>query len=287
MRNFVKILLILECLGLGDCISSLPALSALTQEHSVTVYGRSFYKSLYERAGCSFIAAAGQTQSEAFTRHFDKSYWLAEWSSIAESREGKTQGPRMEYFAGLIGATLPETFDYMEYLRPNKIDAEYYLLAGQSVETWRSLPVQKEKELFGLLDSVLPTKQLPRVYVYNNKVDGSDLNLQQLIDTVYNARQVVAVEGGILHLARAMNVPSVGLYGMTGPEVMEQYRRYIPDLNHTPITGPAVPYKTGTCTQPCYRNFHNGFNGECGHKLQEPYCMTNISTTQIMEAVNA
>jgi ADP-heptose:LPS heptosyltransferase len=283
--RIVTILLVLDSTGIGDALSALPAVTSLAAKHEVTVYARKYYRSFWERAGVTFLQAAGQTANPNFLARYDKVYFLEEWSSRSENLVGYLPAPRMEQFAALVGATLPDSFSWEEYLLPAKTDGEPYMVfTGSAIEGYRSLPAEAEESLYSALAARGSTIRLPRVYIYASYIQPQGAgfvagDLDKLISLVYNARAVVAVEGGVLNIACALNVPSVGIYGVTGPEVTEQYRKYLPDLRHESVRG------TGhsTCRMPCYRHVTNGF-AVCENR-NAAYCMEHVNNTEVLTAL--
>jgi ADP-heptose:LPS heptosyltransferase len=282
MKTILKILLIMECCGAGDMISSLPAIASLSKTDNVTVMARKYYSGMFRDV--AFLQAAGQ--DEMLKPRFDKSYWLAEWSSREEIRLGYMPKSRMEQFAEMIKTELPEHFDYVEYLAPRKIESEPYLVfCGSAVEKFRSLPEAKERELYERLSARMETVWLPRVNIYRDKIQPFNSehhfvagNLKELTNLIYNAKAVVSVDSGPLNLACALGVPAVGIFGVTGPETMEQYARYS-DLKFIGVQGEPVK-----CKLPCYRNYDNGFQ-QCESR-GSARCMDGMSIPKILEAVN-
>ncbi len=277
----LKILLIMEACGLGDHIAALPAISMLARQHEVTVIAREFYAGMFRDVG--FIRAVGQ--DEQLKPRFDKNYWLAEWSVREEMMLGRLEDSRIAQFASLIDTELPAEFSWLPYLNPNKKErAPYIVLAGSSVEPLRSLPENIERELCDSLP--LPVIRLPHVNVYRNNSQALNAEnkfiagiLQELIDLIYNARAVIAVDGGPLRLAWAMNVPSVGIYGLSSPDKeLAGYERYVP-LRHEAIYGVGH----SKCWMPCYRQAVNGY--EICESRGTAHCMENVSIPDILKAL--
>ncbi len=268
----LKILLLMECCGLGDHISALPAISMLAKEHQVTVLARSYYAELFRDV--TFISAAGQ--DALLKAHNDKSHWLAEWSSIEENRLGYCPATRQEQFAEIVRVSLPESFSYVDYLAPRKIESEPYIVfSGNAVETFRSLPAQKEAELYGALSEKHSVIRLPRVHVSRSAASGARSSLRDFINLIYNAKAVVSVDSGPLHLACALGISAVGLFGLTGPEVYAGY-----NANMKPVYG-----KPSHCMMPCYRKHQKGFKYCEDRRIAN--CMETIDVAEVLSDLEA
>ncbi len=266
MKLLVKILLIMEASGLGDHVMAQPAISTLVQRHEVTVLARKFYAPLFSNV--RFLQYAQQDAFPTFKARFDKSHWLAQWSVR------KTNVNRMDFFAGLIETKMPESYSWQ--LNPQKIEGEPYILfCPNAVEAWRSMPYPSE--LQAALSQKMKVVTLPRVRVYASHHDGGFRALFELIDLVYNARAVVAVDTGPLHLACAMGIPSIGLYGLSSPKIHDEYRRYNPGLKHIAIQGEPI----AGCTMPCDRM---GAFEQC-QRRRNPYCMEHIDSQKVLGAL--
>ncbi len=79
----------------------------------------------------------------------------------------------------------------------------------------------------------------------------------ELAATIASCNLVISVDTGIFHLAGALGVPTLGLFGPTSGEVMCR-----PYPTHSPVTSPGLP---PGCDPPCYGRPARGYSRDvCG-----------------------
>jgi ADP-heptose:LPS heptosyltransferase len=79
----------------------------------------------------------------------------------------------------------------------------------------------------------------------------------ELAATIAACELVISVDTGIFHLAGALSVPTLGLFGPTSGEVMCR-----PYPTHSPVTSPERP---PGCDPPCYGRPERGYSKDvCG-----------------------
>jgi hypothetical protein len=298
----MSICLFMEQCGIGDNVHAAPVLWHATQNgYSITVYCRPFHKAFFEALGCSvftlthfvdgniIVNETGEVISFDFIEkhpEFGKLYSLNEWGIWKEHVQGGSSQDRMEWFAELVDLPLPAEFSWVKVLGAVKNEsAPYILFAPESTEVWRSLPE------FRAYDTYLQLKRQGTVVWLSMKANvphkRSCANLEELISLVYNARFVVGVESGVLNLAAALEIPTVGVYSITDPtHIIHQFNRYHPVQTET-VFGeqPTDALSRPQCAMPCYRDPAKGFkNGKCLGTDDAPYCLSRISVNNIIKA---
>ncbi|MCU0666078.1 MAG: lipopolysaccharide heptosyltransferase II [Candidatus Omnitrophica bacterium] len=91
--------------------------------------------------------------------------------------------------------------------------------------------------------------------------------LRQLAAVINLSRAVIATDGGILHMARALNIPAVSIFGPVDERVYGPY----PASEKYRVVKAQVPCR------PCYRDFRIE---DCQHNLK---CLTNIKPDEVFE----
>lgn len=93
---------------------------------------------------------------------------------------------------------------------------------------------------------------------------AGEYSLQQMATILAQAKFIVSVNTGIMHMGAAVNVPLIALHGATA------------DKRWGPLSDKAVVIKSGEPCQPC---ISLGFESKC----QNPICMNNITVDMVME----
>ncbi len=93
-----------------------------------------------------------------------------------------------------------------------------------------------------------------------------ELPLRELAGVLLNMRALVSPDGGILHLAIALGLPTLGLFGPTDPSIWFPYE----GLNHAELV-----IREAHC-RPCHL-----------HECPDPFCLTGISPEQVTERLAA
>lgn len=249
---------------MGDHVSALPALSMLNAE----IYGKRFPSGMHRR---NYVLAAGQIESKAFLARYERTVDLGLVGARDEQPLGYEPKSRMEQFAEVLGVSLPEEFSWIDYWAlGERSRGAYTVFCGDSTDALRSLPVSNydASHCIRLAEVSAGGEQ--------KSVGFFARDFRQLAALIYNAKAVISVDSGPLHLACALGTPVVALYGPTGETIGTQYERYL-EVNQIVVRG-----KKNKCTMPCYRNEKNGFS-RCS-SLRYGYCMSTITPKQIQEA---
>lgn len=198
--------------GLGDHFASLPCIAQLKP----TIYASPFYKELYERTGCEFhsLEEIGFGFIESIKSKYAKIYEMKEWSldHLLETRAKVTKDFN-EAFASVFGIEAPREFDYAKaldaYEDKTLQEMDYCILAPFSVSANRSLV--RVKELHWHL------KKLGLEHIVLGSPEDRPYPLDELVSLIYNAKCVLACDSGIMHIALALGVPTVSVFGGTEP----------------------------------------------------------------------
>ena len=126
-----KIVLLLHGNGIGDCIHSLPAISAkLEQGFDITVLAEESVCPFFERAGCKVIPVHSDATGSVWIdngsilgfipEHYDEYgtfYSLKHWCvTHDEDSKGNSSKDRFVQFAEFIGVDLPAMYKWREIL---------------------------------------------------------------------------------------------------------------------------------------------------------------------------
>jgi len=275
--------------GIGDDISAMPAIKAKRDEgYEVTVFCKPFSRKIWQSLGCktypsvevidgqeesivshdAFIGNNFEGEREVFNlkNRFEVIYKLNQWS-IWQRRNGSniTWENRIHAFAELIETTVPNSFSWIEYLRPQRIPKDNYILfAPDSASRARCLSSQKKlfRELskqgtvvmFGqdsmyhkrlplrlarvgkkdtlrllLWDAVCYTGNF-FIKLWNYRFDKKKIlvkTFDEFLSYIYCADFVVATDNGVMNAARAFGKPTLGIFGGTKEIAASQYSEYV------------------------------------------------------------
>lgn len=101
--------------------------------------------------------------------------------------------------------------------------------------------------------------------IYAKSVAGL-YSLSKTVSLLGQAKLVVSVNTGIMHISAAVNVPLVALHGATS------------DRRWGPLSKKAIVVKSGERCQPC---ISLGFESKC----RDPKCMENITVEMVLEGI--
>lgn len=226
-----KWLLLMYKQGIGDVVSSLPAIRAKIEAgYSLTVRGIEFYKSIYEKVGCtysvipSYVLQLGDTGIiERATPLFGNILSLNEWGLDEIRATHRHTTDYIKLFAEILDVDLPASFDFREYLgEPQK--GFYIIYAPFSAATYRTYPRAEKlyRELAARYDVITLDQQ--------ERMPGSVhcKTFEEIVSYIAGAAKVYSVDTGILHIACALGIPTVGIFGTTdGDVIMGAYDRYV------------------------------------------------------------
>lgn len=267
--------------GIGDDIAILPIVAELCKTHTVTIY--TVHPEIFASVGATVHSMDSKLEwasdGTLFTSDWDGNN-LALYERIFKMGGGciwedseymEKSRPRFEVYADMLGVPVPESFDYVAALNPEKSDrAVYTILASESADNWRTLPMNEAKELYTEL-----SKGREVVWLGVGTVAHS---WRELIDLVYNAEKVIAVDAGIAHLALALKKPTAVLGGITDARTI--YSMY----------GGEAYFFQGTwseCLSPCWRQPSRGFRERrCCGTYTKPKCMQSIDIQQVLTTIS-
>jgi ADP-heptose:LPS heptosyltransferase len=237
---------------------------------------KEFQRPIYEAIGCKTMCIRepfGLSWAQEHGNDYGRIVSLATWDQWQQWQYGENTTSTMEAFAQILGVELPEEFSWIETLNAeSKVVTEYILFAPNSTERWRSLPasvadsIESELEQFGKVV----------------RLKGDECkSWEELRDLIHNASYVVTVESGISNVAGALGKKMVVLIGMTEVETtVEQYRKYIPDLEYKTVKG----FQPQGCSMPCMRRNDRGFiNDKCLGKNDLPECLSKLDVSKVIE----
>lgn len=189
-------------------------------------------------------------------------------------------------FAQALNYTLPNTlgnYGIAQQVNTHTKTNRVIFLHGTTWET-KLWPVDYWKELAILLQQQNYSVALP----WHDEVERArmeclsesgviglgKLTLQQLIEQIAQAKAVVSVDSGLGHLAAALNIPTVFLYGPTNPELTGGYGATQSSLSSTLHCAPCVQEK-------CH------FQGDRSPFKVQPPCFAEIRPDRVSNALNA
>ncbi len=272
-----KVLLALLRTGLGTSVHALPAISQMISDgFEVTVNCKEFQRPIYDAIGCKTTCVRepfGLSWNQQHGNDYGRIVSLATWDQWQQWESGENTTATMDAFAEILGVELPEEFSWTEKLNvQNFIQKDYILFAPNSLEKFRSLPKEVADEV------ELRLKEFGNVV----RIEGHECaGWNEFRDLITGATEVVAVEGGVLNVAGALGKKLLALIGMTEiVSTIEQYRRYIPDLDYRFVQG----YQPHGCSMPCMRQKSRGFfNDRCLGKYTEPECLLRLDIAKVVE----
>ncbi len=272
-----SVLLAMLHVGLGAVMNALPAIWQLKEDgNDVTVNCREFQRPIFEALGVTVTTERepfGMAWTILNNHRYGRVYSLAAWD-IWQCREfGYQKTGSMECLAEILGVTLPETFSWIDILKPEIIPGDPYILfAPNAIEKWRSVPLERLEALGEIVSQFGEVVQL----------NGEECDTwEELRDIIFSASSVVTVEGGVANVAGALGKTLVCLQGLTDVEnYVGQNRKYIPELQLYKVSG----FQPDGCSLPCWRDSNRGFkNDRCLGKHDLPECMVRMDFTQIRE----
>lgn len=259
-----EVLLLMNMNGLGDDIHAMPVVwQKIKDGFNVTVVGREFSKECFTSIGAQFI-----DENETYPgwikevqRDYGVILSLKQWCLQHESETaGYISKDRFEQLAELIGTTIPKKFSWAKTFKlgPRK-PRDYTLYSPKSYAEVRTYWYNGAQDIQGEVIEVRP---------------GMYKTFRDLLKAVYEAKQVIAVDNGILNVALALNVPSVGIYGPTDERfISECYGRF-----HTLRFKSARVTSVPGCFAPCSSQSTRGYSGACKRRAK---CLDMVSPQDI------
>lgn len=189
-------------------------------------------------------------------------------------------------FASALNYTVPDSIgDYgiAQQVRQRTRTNRVVFLHGT---TWESKlwPVAYWQELALLLQQQNYSVALPwyneaerirmEVLSQSGAIGLGKLSLAQLIQHIAQAKAVVSVDSGLGHLAAALEIPTVFLYGPTNPQLTGGYGVTQASLSSTLHCAPCVQEK-------CH------FNGDRSLFKVQPPCFAEIRPDRVMSMLSA
>lgn len=266
--------------GLGDHIASLPVITELRKRWELVVYSHSLAGPLYERLGIEW-----HDESEI---HFDwkgihkpeygKCFSMRNWSQEEQvMTHGNPVTRFVDLFASHFGMKAPSHFNYKAFLAPqsDKHSGRVCFFPRASVAAYmawnhRSIPNEIE-----IRDELSKHYTVDMLGTPNGAYCGS---IQEIIDTVWQSEGALTCDTGLAHIAFALGVPTMAVFGMSEPEtIYGQYEDY---------TGGKKLYKMlKGCDGPCYGCSEKGItiDGKC---LDRADCMADINAEDLVYEFN-
>ncbi|MDE1946193.1 MAG: hypothetical protein KGH93_03310 [Patescibacteria group bacterium] len=289
--------LLMKQTGIGDDVHAIPSLSQLDD---ATIFCRPFTRKALQRTGARTFEVRDNTAYNVngyedfpeeipldlsfyhlYKSRFGKIISLNSWSCWDTDEVGYSRTGMLEYFAELIGVTLPDEFSYREFFGLREREPKDYILyIPESTENWRTIPKDQARMLGVLLGrnfpNVIPLKHCE--------------TFEEMINVVDGAKAVVSVENGVLNLAAALGVPVVGLHGATSPDhTIDRLKRY-GEFKEENVLGSPPPQ----CKYPCYRKHERGMQWvktnagreqRCCGLYHEPKCLVQLDREAVVEAL--
>lgn len=270
--------------GIGDIICAMPALWQKKQgDFDIEVYGEPFMKPVFDRMGIAFVDGAENYQQpgtiELLQEKFGAIYSIM---GLCTEHETETSGAitlsRFEQFARCIETTVPNEFNFRSFLWPeittpykkNVIFAPYSdhrrRCYGQVEKAYALLSKDYETQCIGLF-------MQPK------------LSFADLINEIYNAGLIVAIDNGMLHLALALGRPVIAIFGGSDEfSIVWQYGKY---RNIDDVRVLRSPITNSECERPCSFQKARGFdiNDKCTKPGSFADCLNEILPDDISNAV--
>jgi ADP-heptose:LPS heptosyltransferase len=272
--------------GLGDHVQSLPVIYELIKNgKEITVYASEFFRPLYEKAGCEFHPHNELMLTKDLLPNFGEVYSMIEWGIDDDiASHGTSRIDRTSLFASFFGIDRPLQFDFITALgahRDDKLrDLNTVIYAPESSSSARTLNRQ-EQIYYKLKAQYSDTLWLGGIQC-KEKIHIPDIGT--LIDLIYNAKAIFTVDNGIVHIAYALGVPTMGVFGPTDENVIcEPYNFYVPDAIHLRTYYRALPKASNECNAPCSFQRERGYfkAGKCKEFAD---CMMEIDTDYLLDS---
>lgn len=288
-HNFIRDLdgpkdsVLLACygVGIGASIHAMPAVSALVEKGiRVTVNCREFVRPLWESLGVTVISIKepfGPAWAEVNRYNYGRVYSLHAYDTWEPNEHGFHAVGTMHEMAELLGVELPDTFSWTNLLKPEySVQEPYVLFCPTTTEPWRTIPPRRAEAI---------KQELEKEHKVIELKGTECATFQELINLIYNAESVVAVESGVANIAGALNKPLVVITGPTEANShVGQYTKYIPDLQYEEWRGQEM----NGCSMPCYRNASRGFtNGKCLGKHEIPQCLSVLHAPDVTKFLHS
>lgn len=243
--------------GIGDAIHAMPAVwQMIADDYDVTVNCMSFTAPLWHSIGAK---TTHDTQGLGWEpQGFGALYQPHLWNHDARYNTMD----RFDAFAEEIGVCVPDSFSWIDVLKPNAVEGEPYILfAPEATSLRRAIPRQRaiynRLAKTGKVIWLTQGSRFPSVQEYRRvesispgfmqyklgiasekellaKIQAEDTegktqcqDIRQLLDLVFNASRVVASESGVAAIAAAFAKPLTVYYGATGHEhTIGQFKRF-------------------------------------------------------------
>lgn len=281
-----KVCLLVNVNGLGDDLHSMPAIAQkIADGHEVSIGGlddyranRMFNAKIFTSLGCQLIPCVEKGFIDDNLQHYSAIHSLKMWCLEHDwDTKGDVELTRFDQFARHIETPLPESFSWIDHLRPERPTRrrDMIILAMTSSSVRRSYGDQLSL-LQAYQEHNLSARLIGGVHK-GGKVDS----FEELIDLIYHARLVVAVDNGILALALALETPVLAVFGPTDENtIVWQFKRYV----NTDSVRVLRSDTHDVCRRPC------SFQGERGHSVNgkckpETYsdCIVEITPQMIFK----
>jgi len=195
---------------------------------------------------------------------------------FCEAADAKPTLPHFEVTA-FEGAWAEGWFDAVGYAPSRTIAIQPFsttLLRDWRLARWQDLITRLEGEGFNVYAIDGNVGRLDKLDC--RRVEG--LSVPKMAALLRRTALLISVDSGLLHLASAVDVPVIGLFGCTdGRVICRHYPKALPICGHE--TSPSH------CRPPCYNRPERGFRFDCG--VQGCRVMERITVDQVIEAATA
>lgn len=270
--------------GIGDEICAMPGLWQKKQDgFDITIYGRTFMKPVFDRMGIALLDGADIYQQPGTIELLQEKYGVIySCSLLCTEHEILTGGAvtktRFEQFAERIETALPDEFDFCKWLLPERGEAEKEIVLFAPYSTHRPRSYSEVEKAFTCLSDAYETE-------FIGLLMQPALPFEGLMQKIYDARLVVSIDNGILHLALALGAPVLALLGGSDEwSIVRQYGKYR-SMGDVHVLRSQI--RNSECERPCSFQKARGF--DVNHKCTKPGsfadCLNEILPEDISSAV--
>lgn len=268
--------------GIGDYVHGMPALTEKVKAgFECHVFTTEFFRPFVEWCGAIFEdgSSLGVGSLAQFQKEYGEVYSLLHWCiNHDEESFGDVWKTRFDQIAEFLGVTLPESYSWKDVFELPSVSniptgEPPVVIAVQSTSRERSYT--KVAELAeSLKQEGLEVVILGGGNAHKESFHKTTKTAQELIEIVSQSSVVIACDNGILALALALEIPTIGLFGPTDEKTIAlQFSRYVNTENVRIVRS----QKEDSCSRPCSLQGERGFhqNEKCRNGIMSD-CMAEI-----------
>jgi ADP-heptose:LPS heptosyltransferase len=280
--------------GLGDIICTIPAVEEIKKRHPGATF---IYNCNEDFSAIPKLAKLGNSVTNSRSIASVNRWYGFLLGGYYEFNNGDPMldRPILADFCNQFGATVPTGYPVLPVSEGLRARAEK-ILQGKNIHTgplitiqpgptlhvkewphekWVQLIVRLREHGFTNVVQLGISRYLDNKPVAINPIPGvvslvDQLTLEDSIAVVACARLHIGVDSGLLHVAAATGVPSVGLFGMTLPQ------RIFPRISNQQCIVTRVE-----CRGCGHYNAANPYTDDCPHHIR---CMQDITVEEILDA---